>query len=213
MIGGDRVRLRPFRAEDLPAMRGWFDDPEVMRHWAMPTAPVLPDQFAADLSGRFARFEEAGYFAVEATDGPAPALIGRIEYERLDPVARSAEVMILLGDKSSWGKGYGTDAMVALLRYLFHARNLHRAALSVLAWNERAIRSYEKVGFVREGRLRDDAYFDGRYHDQVVMGILRSEFDARWGAPERPADPAAGLPGIDGAGQGDPETAGGVARG
>ena len=183
MIAGERVLLRPFRADDLSAMRRWFDDPELMRHWAMPTAPVLPDQFATDLGGRFARFAEAGYFAVVPLADPAGPLVGRVEYERLDPVARSAEVMLLIGERAAWGRGYGTDALVALLRWLFHARNLHRAGLTVLAQNARALRLYQRVGFVAEGTLRDDAYFDGAYHDQVAMGLLRPEFEARWPAP------------------------------
>src|SRR5262249_28107101 len=145
--------------------------------WGQPSPLVVEDQFETDLGGRFRRFDEAGYFMIERLDGTP---IGRIEYERLDPVARSAEVMILIGAEEGRGRGYGSEARRALLRYPFRQRNLHRVALSVIAWNERAIRSYEKVGFVVEGRLRDDLYFDGRYHDQVVMSILRDEFDTRW---------------------------------
>jgi RimJ/RimL family protein N-acetyltransferase len=183
MITSERLRLRPIRRDDLPIMRVWFDDPETMRFWGQPMPLVAEDQFEQDLTGRFRRFDEAGYFMIELRDGTP---IGRIEYERLDPQSRSAEVMILIGAVAGRGKGYGTEAMVALLRYLFHQRNLHRVALSVIAWNERAIRSYEKVGFVVEGLLRDDLFFDGRYHDQIVMSMLRHEFDARWpAAPDR----------------------------
>ncbi len=177
MITGERVRLRPIGRGDLPVLRVWFDDPETMRFWGIPTPLVAEDQFVADLAGRFNQFDDAGYFMIELLDGTP---IGRIEYERLDPQTRSAEVMILIGAAESRGQGYGTDAMVALLRYLFHQRNLHRVALSVIAGNDRAIRAYEKVGFVAEGRLRDDLFFDGAYHDQLVMSILREEFDARW---------------------------------
>jgi RimJ/RimL family protein N-acetyltransferase len=177
VIVSERLRLRPIRREDLPVMRAWFDDPETMRFWGRPMPLVTEDLFEADLVRRFRRFDEAGYFVIELLEGTP---IGRIEYERLDPLARSAEVMILIGAEEGRGRGYGTEAMVALLRYLFHQRNLHRVGLSAIAWNERAIRSYEKVGFVVEGRLRDDLYFDGRYHDQVVMSILRDEYDARW---------------------------------
>ncbi len=177
MIAGDRIRLRPLRDSDLPLLRAWFDDPDVMRFWGMTSNPVVDQRFAEDLVGRFARFEVAGYFAIDLPDGTT---IGRVEFERLSTETRSAEVMILIGDRSAWGKGYGTDAMTALLRYLFHTRNLHRVSLTVLAWNRRAIRSYKKVGFTVEGTLRDDLYFDGRYHDQLVMGMLHHEFDARW---------------------------------
>lgn len=177
MLVGERVRLRPITRDDLPVMRRWFDDPETMRFWGQPAPLVREDQFEADLSGRFSRFDAAGYFIIELIDGTA---IGRIEFEGLDPIARSAEVMILIGSAEGRGQGYGPEAMRVLLRYLFHQRNLHRVALTVIAWNEQAIRSSEKVGFVVEGRLREDLFFDGCYHDQVVMSILRPEFDTRW---------------------------------
>jgi RimJ/RimL family protein N-acetyltransferase len=179
VIVSEHLHLRPIRQDDLPVLRAWFDNPATMRFWGRPMPLATADQFEADLAGRFRRFDEAGYFLIELLDGTP---IGRIEYERLDSRARSAEVMILIGEEEARGKGYGTEAMVTLLRYLFHQRNLHRVGLTVIAWNERAIRSYEKVGFVVEGRLRDDLYFDGQYHDQVVMSILRDEFDARWPA-------------------------------
>ena len=189
MIDGNLVRLRPIRRSDLPYLRAWHDDPEVMRHWGQSCPLVREDQFEDDLAGRFARFGESGYFALvpkEPADAPP---IGRLEWEGLDRLNRSAEVMILIGDPAYWGRGFGTDALVTLLRYLFQVQGLNRVTLMVLSWNERAIRSYEKAGFVIEGVLREDVYDDGRYHDQTVMGILRREFDERWGVT--PPDPAA----------------------
>lgn len=189
MIEGNLVTLRPFRAADLPEMRAWFDDPNVMRFWGRRQPVVREDAFESDLRGRFAHFDRDGYFAVVPKVAPAgttivpDAPVGRIEWEGLDPQSRSAEVMVLIGNPAFWGGGYGTDAMVSLLQYLFWSRNLHRVSLTVLAWNTRAIRSYEKAGFVREGVLRADVFDGGRYHDQVVMAILRPAFEARWGAP------------------------------
>jgi RimJ/RimL family protein N-acetyltransferase len=180
VIEGRLVRLRPIRRADLPRLRSWHDAPGVARYWGQATPLVREDQFEEDLSGRFARFDECGYLAIVPLEPEDAPLIGRVEWEALDRHNRSAEVMILIGDPAYWGHGFGTDTLVALLRYLFHAQGLHRVSLSVLSWNERAIRSYEKVGFVAEGVLRDDVYDDGRYHDQTVMGILRHEFDARW---------------------------------
>ncbi len=184
MIAWRTVRLRPFHERDLPLLRAWFDDPELMRFWGMPSSPVVDQRFAEDLTRRFSRFDDAGYFAIDLINGTT---IGRVDFERLSTETRSAEVMIIIGDRTARGKGYGTDAMVAVLRYLFHTRNLHRVSLNVLAWNVRAIRSYEKTGFTVEGRLRDDLFFDGGYHDQIVMSILRHEFDARWPTDENAA--------------------------
>jgi RimJ/RimL family protein N-acetyltransferase len=171
--------LRPIRQDDLPLLRRWASDPTLMRFWANPYPIVSEHQFEEDLEGRFATFDSSGYFIIEDPDG---APIGRIEFERLSIRERSAEVMIQIGDENARGRGFGAGAMVALLRYLFDQRDLHRVWLTVLTWNEAAIRSYQKVGFVTEGTLREDKYFEGTAHDQFVMSILRPEFDAKWAA-------------------------------
>ncbi len=85
-------------------------------------------------------------------------------------------VGIGIGDRTYWGKGYGTDAMRVLLRYAFTELNLHRLSLNVFSYNRRAIRSYEKVGFVVEGRQRQPLRRDGQYHDLIFMGVLRDEW-------------------------------------
>ena len=182
MIEGRLVRLRPFHRSDLPLLRAWHDDPAVMRYWGQASPLVADNRFEDDLAGRFSRFDESGYLAVvprEPVDAPP---IGRVEWEGLERHNRSAEVMILIGDPAFWGHGYGTDALVTLLRYLFHVQRLRRVGLTVLSWNERAIRSYQKIGFAVEGTLRQHVFDDGRFHDETVMGVLRHEFDAHWRA-------------------------------
>jgi RimJ/RimL family protein N-acetyltransferase len=89
-----------------------------------------------------------------------------------------AEVGIGIGERVSWGKGYGTDAMRVILRYGFTELNLKRITLGVFDYNARAIRSYEKVGFTLEGRMRKAIYRDGSRVDIVYMGILREEWRA-----------------------------------
>ncbi len=84
-----------------------------------------------------------------------------------------------IGERDKWNKGYGTDAMLVVLRYAFQELNLRRVALSVSAYNPRAIRSYEKVGFIHEGRMRQFFLRDGQRWDIVFMGILRDEWLAR----------------------------------
>jgi RimJ/RimL family protein N-acetyltransferase len=71
-----------------------------------------------------------------------------------------------------------------LIRHLFNDRQVERVWLTVLVWNEAAIRTYEKIGFVREGIRREDVWIDGGWHDQLVMGLMRHEFDVRNPLPD-----------------------------
>jgi RimJ/RimL family protein N-acetyltransferase len=182
VIEGEQVRLRPINQNDLVTLRRWAADPKVMRFWANPQPIVTDEQFEADLRGRFSRFDNEGYFIIEDLAGKA---VGRIEFERLSMIEGSAEVMILIGESDARGRGLGSEAMNALLGYLFRQRDLHRVYLTVLNDNPAAIRSYEKVGFTVEGILREDVFFDGIGHDQLAMSMLRTEFELRWPTPAK----------------------------
>ena len=92
-----------------------------------------------------------------------------------------ALVAIAIGERDCWNKGYGTDAMWVMLDYVFNELNLRRLTLIVFEHNPRGIRSYEKSGFVLEGRTRDAMLRDGRRWDWLWMGILREEWVARSG--------------------------------
>lgn len=87
-----------------------------------------------------------------------------------------AWVGIGIGDRDDWSKGYGTDAMQIVLRYAFQELDLHRVSLGTFAYNPRAIRSYQKAGFVIEGYERQRLHRDGDFADCLIMGILRSEW-------------------------------------
>ncbi len=89
-------------------------------------------------------------------------------------------VGIGIGEREFWGKGYGTEAMQLILRYAFSELNLQRVSLNVFSYNSRAIRSYEKAGFMHEGRARNVLQRDGQRYDLVFMGILREEWVARY---------------------------------
>lgn len=86
-----------------------------------------------------------------------------------------------IGDPEFRGRGYGSDALRILQRYVFRELNLRRLCLIVFGYNERAIRAYEKAGFVREGCIRQAARRDGKRWDWYIMGILRSEWEAQHG--------------------------------
>ena len=91
----------------------------------------------------------------------------------------------MIGDKSCWGQGYGTEAMQLLLEHAFNTLNLNRVDLHVYDDNQRAIEMYKRVGFVEEGRLRDYHFREGKYFDTLIMSILRDEWiEGRRGRPK-----------------------------
>jgi RimJ/RimL family protein N-acetyltransferase len=135
-------------------------------------APLTRSRFDArlvrtddeDASGHVAKF-------VVDLDGAA---VGSASLFDFDAFARHAEASISLVPEAR-GRGVGTAALRQLVDFGFVRRNLHRIHLQAVASNAAALRSYEKVGFVAEGRLREHAWVRGRYEDIVLMAILRSE--------------------------------------
>ena len=89
---------------------------------------------------------------------------------------RHAALGLLVGDRASWGQGYGTEATRLLVRDAFETWNLNRVWLHVYEFNERALHIYQKVGFRTEGRLRQETFRAGHYWDTLVMGLLREEW-------------------------------------
>lgn len=88
----------------------------------------------------------------------------------------SAELGIAIGDKSYWRKGYGLSAMNEMLAWGFNELELNKIWLRVEVDNEKAIKSYKRIGYVEEGILRQDRYRNGRFVDRLRMSMLKSEF-------------------------------------
>lgn len=175
MLIGEKTRLRPMERSDLPQWQVWMNDPELV-YWASGGYPDMT-MFAMDVLEKLLEREQGGdtsaRFAVETLDG---RFIGTVGYRQMDRQSRTCVVNVSIGEKGLWGTGYGTDALHVLLRYLFLQWNLHRVELDTWDGNERAVRSYLKLGFVEEGRMREARYVHGEYRDKVVMGLLRREF-------------------------------------
>ena len=178
MISGKKIRLRALEKSDLAKVWEWVNDEEVMWFWAAPRNT----QSLAEVEQWFARLQEvAGYsskqFIIENEEGKT---IGRIFYEHLDTRHQRTEVGMQIGEKEYWGRGYGTDAVIAFLDYLFNELGLHRVYLRVQSYNTRALKCYEKCGFIQEGVLRHHCFTRGKYYDELLMGILRDEFNQRY---------------------------------
>jgi RimJ/RimL family protein N-acetyltransferase len=178
MISEGKVRLRAFREDDLKNSLAWLNNPAVTRYLLNMRPWSLVEEKA--WIERTMRNEDpsAVTLVVETTDGEYVGSTGLMQIDRRN---RSAEAGIVIGRPEEWGRGLGTDAMKGLLRHAFEELNLHRVSLRVYSFNERAMRSYAKLGFVEEGRLRQAMYRHGAWHDVVLMSILADEWFEKHG--------------------------------
>ncbi len=176
MIYGDRLRLRHVEREDLPRFVAWLNDPEVRQGLSgyLPLSMAEEEQW---FEGMLKRPPDEQPFVIEARKDAGWVPLGNCSVFAISWRHRSAELGIFLGEKSLWNQGYGTEAMGLLLRHGFHTLNLHRLYLRVHANNPRAIRAYEKAGFVLEGREREAVFQDGKYQDGLRMAVLRHEWE------------------------------------
>jgi RimJ/RimL family protein N-acetyltransferase len=175
MIYGERIRLRAIERADLERYVLWFNDPDVTQH-LMRHLPMSMEDEERWFEGQHKLPEETRAMALDARDGKKWVHIGGAGLHDIDWQSRVAETGISIGDKRYWDRGFGTDAMRALLCHGFETLNLHRIFLRVFVDNERAIAVYRRLGFAEEGRLRKHFYRRGAYHDMLIMGILRPEW-------------------------------------
>jgi len=179
MIFGQNVRLRAPEREDLPRFVAWLNDPEVRAGLTI----VLPLSIGEEEAWFERMLKSPAHehpLVIEIAQGETWVPIGNSGFHDIDWRIRSAEVGIFIGEKSYWDKGYGTEVMRMLLKHGFDTLNLNRIALRVYEDNLRAIRCYEKAGFVNEGRFRQAMYKDGQYKDILFMSVLQSEWNRNW---------------------------------
>ena len=173
-LAGEAIYLRSLEMADRDRLWAWFADLEVVRYslsiWQFPVSRIETQEWL-DQTIRDKKTLTLGI--VERSSG---RFIGFAGITGISVVGRSGEYFIFIGDKSCWSKGYGAEATKLIVNYGFAGLNLHRIALTVSDVNVGGVKAYQRVGFVTEGRLRDASYRDGRYHDKIVMSILRPEW-------------------------------------
>ena len=175
MIYGEGIRLRAADRDDLPMFVEWFNDPEV-RHGLMMYLPLSMAKEEQWFEAMLKRPQDEHPLVIEIEKQDQWVSIGNCGVFDIDWRIRSAEVGIVIGEKEYWNQGHGTNAMRLLLRHGFKTLNLNRIFLKVYDNNPRAVRSYEKAGFVQEGCMRQAHYQDGLYFDAILMSILRMEW-------------------------------------
>jgi [ribosomal protein S5]-alanine N-acetyltransferase len=173
-IDAGRVSLRWISAADRDAFYRIYSDPEVMRYWSTP--PLADRESAArlidEIHESWKRRAILKWGMARRTDD---LVIGSITLFNIDFNHRRAEIGYALG-REYWGQGYMNEALMALLRYAFEDLNLHRIEADVDPRNAASIRTLERLGFQREGYLRERWQVNGEIQDAFFYGLLRQEW-------------------------------------
>ncbi len=173
-LSGGRIALRPIDDADAAGLLAIFGDPEVVRHWSRPplsnlvAAATLVDEIQEGFLRRHA-------FHWGIVDAASSELIGTCMLGSLTFRHRRAEVGYILR-RDRWGQGLASEALAVLFGFCFDKLGLHRLEADVDPDNQRSLRLLERLGFQREGRLRERWNTYGTPRDGIFLGLLRSEW-------------------------------------
>ena len=200
VLEGELVVLRKHVPGNVTAFQRWYSDAEVARLARYQDGPMRPDEI-----DRFFQLRALGAESLTMAihERETNRLIGSCAFSQLDGENGSAMYHITIGEKDAWGHGYGTEATQLMLGHAFGTLGLHRIALTVFEFNERAIRAYRRCGFIVEGRSRESIWREGRWWDELAMSVLSTEWRSRRArldvrsasspaTPGTPAEPIAG---------------------
>lgn len=174
MYIGEKIRLREYRKEDIELAQKFVNDPEIKRCLTTQVPFLFTYEDELRWYEKISGTKETYNFAIESLEDGK--YLGGCGINSIDWKNSYVIVGIFIGNKEYLGKGYGTDAMKTLMKFIFEQMNIHKIKLKVLSFNKRAIKSYEKCGFKIEGILREENFKDGRYYDEFEMGILKDEY-------------------------------------
>ncbi len=177
VIEGRNVRLRPPCDADADVRFSLGTNAEIAEMYGLDKDDIKP--MTREGAVRWVQWlaERPHAWVIEING----AFAGEIRLDNVNAQDRRATMAIGIGNPALLGKGFGTEAIDLLLNHAFGDMGLHRIGIRVLAYNRRAIRAYEKCGFVIEGRERETAYVNGSWHDDIMMGLLDREFLALQG--------------------------------
>lgn len=175
IIKGKFVTLRAIEKEDLPQFKVWANAPEIqylVGGWHFPTNAIDQAKWFENLSIHSLNQR----FAIETEER---GLIGSATLVEINWKDRNAVEGLIVGDKEIRGKGYGTDTVMAIMRYAFEELGLHRLATTIIEYNEASLYLHtKKCGWKEEGRQKDWYFRKGRFWERIIIGVTREDYDA-----------------------------------
>ena len=171
VLKGQKVTLRPPDETDPAKFVAWFADTEVTRYLAL-VFPLSVQQ-EEDFIKRIGESKNDVWWVIEA-EGRA---IGATGIHRIDWINSRGITGTLIGDKSAWRKGYGSESMAMRTEYAFRQLNLHKLKSGAFMENEPSKRALQKAGYRQVGVEREESWRDGKWHDHWLCEVLRSEWE------------------------------------
>ena len=176
VLDGTRIHLRAMTAVDIPRLFAQFSDPKVMRYWSR--GPLMHVDDAREMFEEIDQGVRAGQFLQWAIARNSDDLmIGSCALFAQNPAHRRAEIGFALSS-AHWGQGYAQEALHLALEHAFAALDLHRIEADVDPHNTASLRLLERIGFVREGLLRERWHVGGERQDSAIYGLLARDYAA-----------------------------------
>lgn len=173
LFTGERIHLRKVTVHDAELYHEWRNNTEVME-WTSSALDVYTFQETEAFIKSISTSSTSKSYMIQLNESSKP--IGVVSLVNVDYKNRNAECIIDIGEKDYWGSGYGKEAMSLSLRYSFLELNLHKVYLHVFSFNKRAIALYEKLGFVKEGELKEHVFRSGKWHGITIMALTQERY-------------------------------------
>lgn len=171
ILEGEKIRLRPFAEKDFEKSLEWRYDMELRMLGQFHPFPITEDLERDWVESILKnKTNNSIYFAIETKANKK--LIGYFQLKNINWISQTAWLGIIIGDRSTRGKGYGKETMLIGLQYAKNALNIRKVSLELLANNTAALKLYEKLGFKKEGTLISQVYYCGQYMDVNVMSTF-----------------------------------------
>ncbi len=170
IIKGEKVTLRSVIFDDAARLTAWFLDREINDHVLR---KMLRKQDIETWITSLPEKKEELHLMVTTQEHISIGCISlKINFQD-----RHAELALLIGEKEYWGRGFGTQSSRLMIQYAFKKLRMHKVWLGVYAYNTRALFLYHKLGFIQEGILREQVCYKKKYYDEIIMGLLASEWN------------------------------------
>lgn len=174
ILESENIYLREVRPSDVNEnYYRWMNDPDITKYLESRFHPNSMEKLREYVKNRNCDNENI-FFAILLKDGNRH--IGNVKLGPINIFHRFADVGILIGEKDCWGRGYGTETIRLIAKYAFNVLNLNKLVAGCYSLNKGSIKAFKKAGFSEEGRRRQQYFCDGKYVDDIELGLLRSDY-------------------------------------